>query len=54
MDILVFVVARLFTKTFWLLVGVTFVGVVMMGARSSYRNSIFQAAGETLGKRFNR
>jgi hypothetical protein len=26
----------------------------MMGARSSYRNSIFQAAGETIGKRFNR
>ena len=52
MDILIFVFARLFTRSFWLLVIVTFVGVLMMGARTSYRNEIFQAAGKTVGKRY--
>ena len=52
MDILLFMLARLLTKTFWLLVVVTFVGVIMMAARSSYRDSIFKAAAETVGKRY--
>jgi hypothetical protein len=52
MDILLFMFARLLTKTFWLLVAVTFVGVIMMAARTSYRDSIFKAAAETVGKRY--
>jgi hypothetical protein len=53
MDILTFALARLFTKAFWFLVGVTFVGIIMMAARANYRNLIFQAASKTVGKRFN-
>jgi hypothetical protein len=52
MDVILFIAARLFTRTFWLLVMVTFVGVLMMGARSFYRNSIFKDAASVLGKRF--
>ena len=52
MDILVFALSRLFTRTFWMLVGVTLVSILMMNAIKSYRNLIFQAAAETLGKRF--
>jgi hypothetical protein len=51
-DILLFMLSRLLTRSFWLLVGVTLVGVIMMAARGSYRNLIFQAAAETVGKRF--
>ena len=53
MDILLFALTRLFTKTFWLMVFVTFVIVVMSSARNFFKNQIFQAAAGTVGKRFN-
>ena len=52
MDILVFVLLRLCTKAFWAMVFLTLVGVVLMSARSFYRNQIFEAAAKTVGKRF--
>lgn len=52
MDIVLFVLGRLLTRAFWYLVAVTFIGVLMMAARSQLRNEIFQAGARTLGRRY--
>jgi len=49
---MMFVVARMFTRAFWTMVFVSFVGILMLTARNYYRTQIYQAAAETIGKRF--
>lgn len=41
-EILGYLFSRLATRTFWYFVGVTFVGVLMMAARSNFKNDMFQ------------
>jgi hypothetical protein len=51
-DILWFILRRLVTRGFWLLVLSTFGGVILMALRAKYRDEIFAAAAETINKRF--
>jgi hypothetical protein len=51
--LILFLAARLLSKSFWLLVLSTFLGVLLLAMRSFYRNSIFQeAAREAQPSRF--
>ena len=50
--VVLFVLTRLYSRTFWFFVMSTFVAVVMMWMRGEFRNQIFQAAANTVGKRY--
>jgi hypothetical protein len=47
-----FLAARLLTRSFWLLVLSTFLGVLLMSMRSSFRDQIFKIAVETRKKKY--
>lgn len=50
MDIILFLLARLLTRSFWYLVGASLLGALALAMRGYYRNEIFNAAKATLGK----
>lgn len=52
MDIITFMLRMLLRRSFWLLVLSTFGGVILMALRAKFRDEIFSAAAETIGKRF--
>ena len=49
-EVLRFVIQRVATKTFWMFVVTTFLGIVMYDMRSNFKDQVFQQAVGSLRK----